>query len=61
MKNVEESDDEDEEDSISKKFKKRKRKGKGDSLKKLNIKNPWNVDSGSRYVINNINIIKLYI
>lgn len=42
------SDDEDEEDPISKKFKKRKRKGKPDSLKKLNVRNPWNVDSESR-------------
>lgn len=50
MANVEESDDDDEEDSISKKFKKRKRKGKSDSQKKLNKKNPWNVDSGSRYL-----------
>lgn len=39
---------EDEEDPVSKKFKKRKRKGKSDSLKTLNVKNPWNVDSESR-------------
>lgn len=50
MENVEESDDDDEEDPISKKYKKRKRKGKPDSLKKINMINPWNVDSESRYV-----------
>lgn len=50
MENAEESDDEDEEDPISKKFKKRRRKGKADSLKKINMVNPWNVDSESRYV-----------
>lgn len=46
--NIEESDDEDEEDTLSKKFKKKKKKVKVDSPKKLNKKNPWNVDSGSR-------------
>jgi len=50
LENAEESDDEDEEDPISKKFKKRRRKGKADSLKKINMVNPWNVDSESRYV-----------
>lgn len=48
VENVELSDDEDDEDPICKKFKKRKRKGKPDSLKKLNVRNPWNVDSESR-------------
>jgi len=51
MVNTEESDEEEEDDLISKKFKKKKRKGKSDSLKKLNMKNPWNVDSESRYTI----------
>lgn len=51
MENAEESDDDDDgEDPISKKFKKKKRKGKSDSLKKINMVNPWNVDSESRYV-----------
>jgi hypothetical protein len=49
METAEESDD-DEEDPISKKYKKRKRKGKPDSLKKINMVNPWNVDSESRYI-----------
>lgn len=49
METVEETDDDDE-DLISKKYKKRKRKGKPDSLKKINMVNPWNVDSESRYV-----------
>lgn len=48
VENVDLSDDEDEEDSVCKKFKKRKRKGKPDSLKKLNVRKPWNVDSESR-------------
>jgi len=48
LENAEESDDEDEDDPISKKFKKRRRKGKSDSLKKINMINPWNVDSESR-------------
>lgn len=46
------SDDEDDDDNVvSKKFKKKKRKGKSDSLKKINVVNPWNVDSESRYLI----------
>lgn len=51
MVNAKESDDEDEDDPVSRKFKKKKKKGKADSVKKLNMKNPWNVDSESRYTV----------
>ncbi|XP_026810357.1 remodeling and spacing factor 1 [Rhopalosiphum maidis] len=60
LENAEESDDEDEEDPISKKFKKKRRKGKSDSLKKINMVNPWNVDSESSSSENNIELFEDY-
>jgi len=59
MVNADESD-EDEEDPVSKKFKGRKRKGKPDSLKKLNMVNPWNVDSESSSSENNVELFEDY-
>ncbi|XP_022181216.1 remodeling and spacing factor 1 [Myzus persicae] len=60
FENAEETDDDDEEDAISKKFKKKKRKGKSDSLKKINMINPWNVDSESSSSENNIGLFEDY-
>ncbi|XP_025190773.1 remodeling and spacing factor 1 [Melanaphis sacchari] len=60
LENAEESDDEDEEDPISKKFKKKRRKGKSDSLKKINMVNPWNVDSESSSSENNLELFEDY-
>ncbi|KAL4090428.1 hypothetical protein QTP88_025264 [Uroleucon formosanum] len=60
FENAEESDDDDEEDPISKKFKKKKRKGKSDSLKKINMINPWNVDSESSSSENNVGLFEDY-